>query len=72
MKNFVPRHMRKRYNNKSGAKDPTKSKAFARAAAWSKRFIHQSADQLAKPSVAPAYHEWCEAARKGVLRRTSK
>lgn len=72
MKVFNPRHLRKRYNNKSGGKDPTKSRAFARAAKWSKQFIHQSASALAKPPLAAGYHDWSNAARKGVLRRSSK
>ena len=68
MKNFTPRHLRKRYNNKSGAGDKNKSDAFRKAAQWSKRFIHLSANALAAAKVAPHYAEWCEASRKGSLR----
>jgi hypothetical protein len=65
MKNFTPRHLRKRYNNKSGAGDKDKQRAFKRAAAWSKRFINQPASYLEKPSVAPHYAVWCNRSREG-------
>lgn len=68
MKQFNPRHLRKRYNNKSGSGDASKAAAFKKAAAWSKRFIHLSANNLAKPDVAPHYARWCERSRAGGLR----
>lgn len=68
---FTPRHLRKRHNNKGGTKDKSKQQAFARAAQWSKRFIHQSASMLASPAMAGQYAEWEEAARRGALRRST-
>lgn len=65
MKNFTPRHLRKRYNNKSGAGDKDKQRAFRRAALWSKKFIHLSANALAKPSIASEYAKWCDRSREG-------
>lgn len=64
MKNFNPRHLRKGYR-KSHSDDDAKKKAFRKVARWSKRFIHLSADQLAKPRIAPHYAEWCAKSRKG-------
>lgn len=68
MGTWTPRHLRKRYNNKSGSGDSSKAQAFKRAAKWSKRFIHQSYDALQKAAIAPHYHEWSEAAKRGSLR----
>lgn len=65
MKNFTPRHLRKKYNNKSGSGDADKARAFRRAAAWSKQFIHQPASYLEKPHVAVHYAKWCERSRAG-------
>ena len=64
MKNFTPRHLRKRYR-KPASDDDAKKKAFRKVAMWSKRFIKLSADQLAKPAIASHYAEWCEKSRKG-------
>ena len=65
MKNFIPRHLRKKYNNKSGAGDATKAKAFRRVAAVSKRYINQSASALASPQLAPGYADYCNKTRAG-------
>jgi hypothetical protein len=67
MKNFNPRHLRKKFNNKSGGKDIEKSRTFRRAAAWSKQFIHQSASTLESPAFATRYQKYCEACRRGTL-----
>lgn len=69
MKQFKPRHLRKKFNNKSGGKDAEKSRAFRRAAAWSKQFIHQSASVLESPRMVGPYAIYCEAARRDVLRK---
>lgn len=68
MGTWTPRHLRKRFNNKSGSGDSAKAAAFKRAARWSKRFIHLSYNALSKPHIAPHYAEWGEAAKKGSLR----
>lgn len=65
MKNFTPRHLRKKYNNRSGGGDREKAAAFRRAALWSKQFIHQSASYLERPAIAPHYAKWCDKARLG-------
>lgn len=67
MKNFNPRHMRRKYRTKH-SDDKEKKRAFARVAKWSKRFIHLSADALAKPKIAPHYEAWNERSKKGGLR----
>lgn len=59
MKNFTPRRLRKRYNNKSGTRDSAKSKAFSRCKTISNKFIHQSASALASPAFANQYAEYC-------------
>lgn len=59
MKNFTSRHLRKRYNNKSGSQDSTKSKAFRRCKLRSDQFIHQSASVLASPALANQYAKYC-------------
>lgn len=69
MKNFNPRHMRKKFNNKSGSQDSAKSQAFRRAAQWSKQFINQSASALESPRLAFGYSVWSDAARRGNLRK---
>lgn len=69
MKQFNPRHLRKKFNNKSGGNDLEKSRAFRRVAAWSKQFIHQSASTLASPAFAARYEVFSEACRRGTLRR---
>lgn len=66
MKQFVPRHLRKRYVNKSGPGKDVKQKAFKRCARISKRFIHQSASVLESPRFATQYAEFCELTGKGM------
>lgn len=58
MKNFTPRHLRRGYSNKSGPKDPTKSRAFRRCKRISDLFIHQSASALASPALAAQYEAY--------------
>lgn len=65
MKVFVPRKLRKKFSNKSGTVDQTKSKAFRRCALISKQFIHQSASALASPALATKYERYCELTIKG-------
>jgi hypothetical protein len=69
VKQFQPRHLRKKFNNKSGGNDTEKSRAFRRAAAWSKQFIFQSASTLESPAFVQRYAVYSEAARKGTLRK---
>lgn len=68
---YTPRHLRR--NKDHGAvKDTGKRAAFQRAAAWSKRFIHQKASQLEKPGpLHDAYMDWSGAANRGALRRST-
>lgn len=68
---YVPRSQRRKHKAKRGD-DPSKARAFRRAALWSKQFIHQSANALAKPALAAQYEEWTAAAKAGALRRSSK
>lgn len=63
---YTPRHLRKKHRNNGGTKDPSKRQSFRRAAQYSKRFIFQSASMLEK---MPDYPEYCEACRRGVLRK---
>ena len=66
MKNFNPRHLRKRHAaRRSGPKDPGKSKAFRRCKRISDRFIHQSASALESPSIAGPYLAYRQATVKG-------
>lgn len=65
MKQFNPRHLRKRYNNKSGAGGDTKKQAFKRCARVSKLFINQSASALASSRLAKQYEVFCELTGKG-------
>lgn len=69
MKNFNPRHLRKKFANRNGSEDATKSRSFRRAAQYSKRFIHQSASALESPKFAHDYAIYSEQVRKGVLRK---
>lgn len=65
MKVFVPRRLRKKFSNKSGTVDQTKSKAFRRCALISKQFINQSASALDSPKLATRYAQYCELTIKG-------
>lgn len=66
MKNFNPRHLRKRYSNKSGTSDGVKSKAFRRCKRISDAFIHQSASTLSSPALSNKYASYCELTQKGI------
>jgi len=65
---WTPRSARKA-TKKGTAKDKSKQKAFAKAAAWGKRFVHLSADACAGNA---DYIAWCKAADSGTTRRSSK
>lgn len=66
---YTPRSMRRKGNDHGAVKDKSKQLAFRRAKAWSDRFIHQKASQLAKEPLATAYREWNASA--GFLRKTA-
>ena len=60
MKDFTPRHMRKRYNNnKSGTLNSAKSKAFRRCKQRADKFIHQSASALTSSALSQQYAQFC-------------
>ena len=68
---YYPPSMRRRKSKKGSPKDPGKQRAFRQAAKWSKRFIFQKAKTLDNPRVAQQYADWSEAARKGLLRKST-
>jgi len=59
MKNFNPRHLRKRYAKNGGASGDEKSRAFRRCKKISDQFIHQSASSLEKASMSDHYSAYC-------------
>lgn len=59
MGTWTPRALRKRYNNKSGGVDSTKSNAFRRCKQRADKFIHQSASALASPAISQQYAQFC-------------
>lgn len=66
MKQFVPRHLRKRYNNKSGAGGDTKKQAFKRCAPASASSLSTRALRLLEsPRFAAQYAIFCELTGKG-------
>jgi len=68
MGHWTPRHLRKKFAKKSGASGDDKKRTFRKIATKSKRFIKLGYNALQKPSVAPAYAEWSDRARRGTLR----
>ena len=65
MKNFTPRKLRRKYNNKSGPGSADKARAFRRAKLISDQFIHQPAPYLEKASIVPHYAKYCDRTRDG-------
>lgn len=65
MKNFNPRHLRKKFVKKSGASGPEKGAAFRRCKQISDKFIHQSASYL-ESKVGAAYESYCNKTRAGL------
>lgn len=68
MKQFTPRHLRKKYRNKNGDSGVDKKRAFRRVAQWSKLFIKQPASELCKEPLASEYRKWCARSANGGLR----